>query len=277
MLQAGNQNGILREGEEQMDKKLRKKFFNGKFSFGSWITFTSTASAEIMAKAGFNWLAIDMEHSPISIERAQELIQVIELSGTIPLVRLSSNDPVQIKRIMDAGAYGIIVPNVSSSEDVLAAIRATKYPPIGSVGGGLARAQGYGASFEDYKSKINANSIVIVQIENKDAVDNIEDILTVRGLNGVIIGPYDLSGSYGVTGQLKHPKVRAAEKRVLEAAKKLKIPAGTHIVFPDAKELRRRIELGYRLVAFGVDMIFLLKECQGAIGAIKAAGHRSGR
>ena len=175
-----------------------------------------------MAKAGFNWLAIDMEHSPISIERAQELIQVIELSGTIPLVRLSSNDPVQIKRIMDAGAYGIIVPNVSSSEDVLAAIRATKYPPIGSRGVGLARAQGYGASFEDYKSKINANSIVIVQIENKDAVDNIEDILTVRGLNGVIIGPYDLSGSYGVTGQLKHPKVRAAEKRVLEAAKKLK-------------------------------------------------------
>lgn len=272
MLRTKNRNGILQERRgDAMDSGIRRKFFKAGFSFGSWITFTSTASAEIMAKAGFNWLAIDMEHSPISLERAQELIQVIELSGTIPLVRLSSNDPVQIKRVMDAGAYGIIVPNVGTAGDVLAAVRAAKYPPFGSRGVGLARAQGYGASFEDYRSKINRDGIVIVQIENKNAVENIEDILTVKGLNGVIIGPYDLSGSYGVTGRLKHPKVKAAEKRVLDAAKKKDIPAGTHIVFPDAKELRRRVNLGYCLIAFGVDMIFLLKECRDAIGTIKAA------
>ena len=159
-------------------RKLRKDFFRNGLSFGSWITFTSTASAEIMAKAGFNWLAIDMEHSPISIERAQELIQVIELSGTIPLVRLSSNDPVQIKRVMDAGAYGIIVPSVNTREDALAAIRATRYPPAGSRGVGLARAQGYGADFEKYKRSVNRDTIVIEQIEHKNAVECIEDILS---------------------------------------------------------------------------------------------------
>jgi 2-dehydro-3-deoxyglucarate aldolase len=211
-----------------------------------------------------------MEHSPISIERAQELIQVIELSGTIPLVRLSSNDPVQIKRVMDAGAYGVIVPNVRTAEDVSSAIRAAKYPPAGSRGVGLARAQGYGASFEDYRSKINKDGIVIVQIENKDAVEDIENILSVQGLNGVIIGPYDLSGSYGVTGQLTHPRVKAAEKTVLAAAKKAKIPCGTHIVFPDREELGRRIKLGYNLIAFGVDMIFVLKESKEAVDAMRS-------
>jgi len=253
-----------------MNKQLRNNFFKKGFSFGSWVTFTSTASAEIMARAGFNWLAIDMEHSPISIERAQELIQVIELSGTIPLVRLSSNDPIQIKRVMDAGAYGVIVPNISNSEDVIAAVRATRYPPFGSRGVGLARAQGYGASFEAYRDEISYNSIVIAQIENKEAVENIEDILAVKGLSGVMIGPYDLSGSYGVPGQLKHRKVKEAEMRVLEIAKRKRVSAGTHIVFPDVKELNQSIKLGYRILAFGVDMIFLLKESRDAIRAMKS-------
>lgn len=253
-----------------MNTKIRRQMFINDISFGSWITFTSTASAEIMAKAGFNWLAIDLEHSPIGIERAQELIQVIELNGTIPLVRLSNNDPIQIKRVMDAGAYGIIVPNVIGPEDVLAAIRATRYPPVGSRGVGLARAQGYGASFENYKSKINKESIVIVQIENKDAVENIEDIFKINGLTGAMIGPYDLSGSYGVPGALNHPLVKKAESRILEAAKKAKIPCGTHIVFPDKEELRRRVKLGYNIIAFGVDMIFMLKGCEDAVSAVKA-------
>lgn len=253
-----------------MDAKLVKNFFNGRLSFGSWITFTSTASAEIMAKAGFNWLAIDMEHSPIGLECAQELIQVIELSGTLPLVRLPANDAVLIKRVMDAGAYGVIVPNVKNAEDVLSAVRATRYPPSGFRGVGLARAQAYGANFEEYKNIINRSSIVIVQIENKEAVENIEDILQVKGLRGVIIGPYDLSGSYEVTGKLRHIKVRKAEDRVLEACRKYRIPAGIHIVFPDTKELRQRIRAGYRILAFGADMTFLLKECRAALAAFKS-------
>ena len=257
-----------------MDKGLRGKFLRNGFSFGSWVTFADTASAEIMAKAGFNWLAIDMEHSPIELQQAQQLIQVIELSGTIPLVRLPANDAVLIKRVMDAGAYGVIVPNIKAAEDVLLAVGATRYPPLGFRGVGLARAQGYGADFQGYKNIADSSSIVIAQIENKDAVDNIDDILQVKGLNAVIIGPYDLSGSYGVTGKLKHIKVREAEKRVLEACQKYKVACGTHIVFPDAKELRKRIKLGYRMLAFGVDMIFLLQECRMAIEAFESATSR---
>lgn len=252
-----------------MNVDLIKNFFSKGISFGSWITFSDASSAEIMAKAGFNWLAIDMEHSSISIESAQKLIRVIELSGTIPLVRLSSNDPVLIKRVMDAGAYGIIVPNVKDAKDTMAAIKSVRYPPYGLRGVGLARAQGYGADFEGYKKQINSSVIVIVQIENKDAVENVEEILASKGLSGAIVGPYDLSGSYGVPGELAHPLVKRAERKILAAARRLKVPAGTHIVFPDKKELRRRIKSGYSLIAFGVDMIFILKECREAVAAKK--------
>ncbi len=257
-----------------MDKKVRRNFFRNGFSFGSWITFTSTASAEIMARAGFNWLAIDMEHSPISIERAQELIQIIELSGTIPLVRLSSNDAVQIKRVMDSGAYGIIVPCVNKPEDALAAIKATRYPPAGLRGVGLARAQGYGNDFADYRKNLDSDAIVIAQIEHKEAVEHIDDILAVDGLTGIMIGPYDLSGSYGIPGQLEHKKVIAAQKKILEAAKRHGVPAGAHIVFPSARKLDRRVKDGYRILAFGVDMIFLLKECKDAMRAIQSVTRR---
>lgn len=253
-----------------MVKRAVKNFFQKGISFGSWITFTSTASAEIMAKAGFNWLAIDLEHSPISIERTQELIQVVELSGCIPLVRLSSNDPVQIKRVMDAGAQGIIVPAIRTAEDVQQAVEATRYPPLGTRGVGLSRAQDYGASFQEYRNWINRNAIVIALIENQEAVENISDILEVKELTGIIIGPYDLSGSCGVPGKLKDPKVIKAEKKILGAAKKKNIPAGIHIVFPDVRELKVRIKQGYRILAFGVDMTFLLRECSDAVLAIKS-------
>ena len=253
-----------------MNRTLRQNFFRNGFSFGSWITFTSTASAEIMARAGFSWLAIDMEHSPISIERAQELMQVIELGGTIPLVRLSSNDAVEIKRVMDSGAYGIIVPCVDSPEDISSAIAATRYPPTGTRGVGLARAQGYGGDFEEYKNRIDRDAIVIAQIEHKEAVERIDDILAVDGLTGIMIGPYDLSGSYGVPGKLDHPKVIAAEKMVLKAARRQGVPAGAHIVFPDAGKLKKKVKDGYTILAFGVDMIFLLKECKDAIGVIRS-------
>lgn len=261
-----------------MHSRLRKNFFKKGLSFGSWITFTSTASAEIMAKLGFNWLAIDLEHSPISIERTQELIQVIELSGCIPLVRLSSNDPVQIKRVMDAGAHGIIVPAVRIVGDVRQAVEATRYPPEGSRGVGLSRAQGYGASFSEYRNWINKNVIIIALIENQEAVENISDILEVKELTGIIIGPYDLSGSYAVAGELKDPKVIKAEKKILEAAKKKNVAVGIHIVFPDVKELKARIKQGYRILAFGVDMTFLFQECRLAMAAFRRiTAERKGR
>src|SRR3990167_863010 len=136
---------------------------NNKISIGSWITLAHPAIAEIMAKAGFEWLVIDLEHSVITIREAEELIRVIALCGVKPYVRLTANDPNQIKRVMDAGAQGIIVPMVKSADDVKKAADAMFYPPKGTRGVGLARAQNYGAGFDKYLAK-HANFDLIVQI-----------------------------------------------------------------------------------------------------------------
>ena len=129
---------------------LKNKLNNKQITIGSWITIGNTAVAEILAKAGFDWLVVDIEHSTISIDTVGDLIRVIDLAGVTPLVRLTSNDPNLIKRVMDAGAHGIIVPMVNSEKDAMDAVAATRSPPIGIRGVGLARAQGYGVSFTDY-------------------------------------------------------------------------------------------------------------------------------
>lgn len=252
-----------------MKNPLKKSLAGGKLTLGSWITFADTAAVEIMAKSGFDWLAVDMEHSPIDISAAQHLIQVIELCGTVPLVRVSSNDPIIIKRVMDAGAYGVIIPMINNAEDARKAISAVKYPPLGTRGVGLARAQGYGKSFEEYRDTINSQSVVIFQIEHKEAVENIDEILDVKGADALIIGPYDMSGSYGIPGEFDHPLMKNALARVLKAAKKSGMPLGIHIVYPDPRMLRKRIKEGYPFIAYGVDMIFLLEQCRQAMRSFR--------
>src|SRR5579885_2235656 len=131
------------------EPSLKQRLRSGDTTVGSWITLAHPAIAEIMAKAGFDWLVVDLEHSVITIREAEELIRVIELCGSVPLVRVSANEPVQIKRVMDAGAHGVVVPMVNSREDAARAVASVKYPPRGARGAGLARAQGYGTSFEE--------------------------------------------------------------------------------------------------------------------------------
>ena len=146
-------------------------------TLGSWITLAHPALAEIMSKSDFDWLTIDLEHSTISIREAEDLIRIISLNKKIPLVRLTSNDENQIKRIMDAGANGIIVPMIKTKEEALKAVQFCKYPPQGKRGVGLARAQGYGEKFNQYVKWEKNNSIIIVQIEHYKAVENLQDIL----------------------------------------------------------------------------------------------------
>ena len=203
-----------------MNDTLKKKLRRKTVTVGSWITIGHTAIAEIMAKAGFDWLAVDMEHSVITLHEAQQLIQVIELSGVAPLVRVGENSAYLIKRVMDAGAHGVIVPMINTKEDARNAVNAVKYPPLGTRGVGLARAQGYGMDFERYKNRVNRDSVVIAQIEHIKAIENLEDILSTEGIDAFFVGPYDLSGSLGIPGQLKHPKVVKALERVMKIAKR---------------------------------------------------------
>lgn len=246
-----------------------------KLTIGSWLTIAHPAIAEIMAKSGFDWIAVDLEHSVITIREAEELIRVIDLCGSTPLVRLTSNNSDQIKRVMDAGAYGVIVPMVNSPEEARKAVEAVKYPPFGRRGVGLARAQGYGRSFKEYLSWQKESSCVIVQIEHIDAVNNLEEILSVDGVNGYIVGPYDLSASMGVPGQFDHKDFLKAMDHIKLVSKKLNASGGIHIIEPNPTELEERVAEGYRFIAYSLDIRMLDAAC--ANGLAKLFPHKGAK
>ena len=248
-----------------LKEKLRKK----ELTIGSWISLGNTAIAEIMANAGFDWIVVDLEHSTISIEQAGELIRVIDLAGSFPLVRLTSNDENQIKRVMDAGAHGIVVPMVNSVEDAMRAISATRYAPQGNRGVGLARAQKYGAGFKDYLEWQKENPVVIVQIEHIDAIDHLEDIFSISNVDGFIIGPYDLSCSMGIPGEFKNPKFLEVMELIRDCAKQSDKPGGLHIVEPDRKLLNQSIKDGYCFIAYSVDIRMLDSVCREGLNHVK--------
>ncbi|MBP7055367.1 MAG: 2,4-dihydroxyhept-2-ene-1,7-dioic acid aldolase [Candidatus Omnitrophica bacterium] len=248
---------------------LKARLRSGKLTIGSWITIGNLSVAEIMARAGFDWLAIDMEHSAITLDKAQELIQVIGLCGTPALVRVGENDPVVIKRVMDAGAQGVIVPMINSARDALAAVRAVKYPPMGTRGVGLARAQGYGLGFSAYAGWVNRGSIVIAQIEHITAVDNLDEILAVDGIDAFIVGPYDLSASMGIPGKFEDLRVKNALSRIMRTAKVHKAVAGFHVIPPNAKEVLKKVREGYRFVGFSLDTLFLGAKCRDEFSLLK--------
>jgi 2-keto-3-deoxy-L-rhamnonate aldolase RhmA len=249
-------------------ESLKSKLSKGKLTIGSWITLAHPAIAEIMSRAGFDWLAVDLEHSVITIREAEELIRIIALSGVAPLVRLSANNPVQIKRVMDAGAHGAIVPMVNSAADAEAAVEAVRYPPKGKRGVGLARAQGYGSSFERYREWLNRETVVIVQVEHIEAVNNLEAILSVDGVDGFIVGPYDLSGSLGVPGQFDQPVVKEAMERIRSIGIASGKAFGIHIIEPDVQELRHRVEEGYNFLAYSLDIRMLDTACRSGLEVI---------
>jgi 2-dehydro-3-deoxyglucarate aldolase len=244
---------------------LKEKLRNHQLTIGSWITLAHPALPEIMAKAGFEWLVVDLEHSVITIREAEELIRVIDLCGVTPLVRLTANNPAQIKRVMDAGAHGVIVPMVNNAEQALAAVSAVYYPPKGNRGVGLARAQGYGARFQEYLAWQETGAVVIAQIEHIEAVNNLDAIFQVPGIDGYIIGPYDLSGSLGVPGRFDHPQFLEAMKEIGLAAARHHKPGGVHVVEPSPEETRKFIKEGYCFLAYSLDTRLLDVSCRSGL------------
>jgi len=236
---------------------LKAKLKRGELCLGTWITLGHSAIAEIFARAGFDWLVVDLEHSTISIDQAGEMIRAIDLSGSAPLVRLTSNDINLIKRVMDAGAHGIVVPNINTPEEAMEAVAATRYAPHGCRGVGLGRAQQYGPGFKDYLEWQKDGPVVIVMIENQIALDRLEEIFSVPGVDGFIIGPYDLSCSMGIPGEFDRPEFLIAMKRILSAGLKAGCAAGLHIIEPDPARLQQVITEGYRFVAYSVDIRML--------------------
>ncbi len=252
----------MRESADpRVPNPLKHSLRNNSLTVGSWVTIGHPSIVEIMARAGFDWLAVDMEHSVIDLPTAQVLIAAIQAQGIVPLVRVGENDPKLIARVMDAGAAGIIVPMVNSKELADQAVRAVRYPPRGNRGVGLARAQGYGLGFEAYASTVNDETVVIAQIEHIAAVEALEDIVSVDGIDGVMVGPYDLSGSLGRPGKFDDPAVLQALSKVESVCRARKVPLGFHVIQPDARLAREKIEKGYRFLAFSLDSLFLGQSC----------------
>ena len=245
--------------------KLKTALNRNKLTIGSWITMPSTGIAEILCRSGLDWLTIDLEHSVISLGEAEQLIRVIDLSGVAPLIRLTSHDANQIKRVLDSGAHGLIVPNVKNAAEVDEIKRAAYYPPAGERGVGLARAQGYGDNFGGHWKWLESNLVIIVQIENVEAVNNIRDILAHDTVDGLIIGPFDLSASMGIPGEFQHPDFLSALSKIKATADELNKPMGIHIIEPDQEQLRQRIASGYRFIAYSLDFEMIRVGVNGAI------------
>jgi len=248
---------------------LKNLIKSRKLTFGSWITLREPAVVEMLSRAGFDWLVVDMEHSAITLDIAQDLIRVIELSGVAPLVRIGANDPIIIKRVMDAGAHGVIVPMVSSRSDAERAISSVYYPPRGRRSVGLTRAQGYGLGFQKYLDWQNQGPIVVVQIEHVDALENLEEILSVDGVDASIIGPYDLSGSIGFPGEFHRKKVADALSRYEKVCKGMEKPMGYHVVNPDPNEVKGYIKRGYTFIAIGIDTLYLGVKCNEVLRDVR--------
>lgn len=248
---------------------LKRQLARGRQSFGCWVTLAHPLIPELLAPAGFDWLCVDMEHSSIDLGDLLPLIISIEANGMVPLVRVGENDPNLIKRVMDAGAYGVIVPNVNSVADAQNAVDAVKYPPHGRRGVGLYRAQGYGHRFKQYKQWLERESVVIIQIEHKDALADIDNIFSVKGIDAFMIGPYDLSASMGKPGDDHSTAVKAAMGKILAAGKRHGLTAGFHAIPFDAKAAVNYARQGFKFLAFSLDTIILSTAASTAMRSIR--------
>jgi len=236
-----------------MRNELKRRLSRGEQVYGTWITVESPMATEMLSSLGFDYFVFDTEHSPLDIYMAQTLMQAMRgYSKTTPIVRVNWNDLVQIKRALDIGAYGVLVPWVNNKEEAEMAVKATRYAPNGLRGCGPRRA----AMFDpDYLQTADDEILVICQIETKEAVENIEEIVSVEGVDVSYIGPADLSASYGHLGNQSHPDVQKAIDRVFDATKAAGKATGVHQA--SGKTIEDRMEKGYNFITIGNDLIYM--------------------
>ncbi len=239
-------------------KKLRDQLKNGGFSIGSWMQIPNGSVAEIMGRAGYDWVAVDLEHGSISVHQLPDLFRALELGDTLPLARLAQGNIKDCKQALDAGAAGVIVPMVESKEQLIAVRDACRWPPGGTRGVGFSRANLFGENFKEYCEEAQA-PLLIAMVENISAVDNLDGILQVEGLDAVLVGPYDLSASMEITAQFNHKDFQDTMGNIRSNAEKYNVPCGIHIVDPYPEELKKRKDEGFRFLAYSIDAVFLSK------------------
>jgi len=250
---------------------FREKMHSGNPVLGSWINTGSTVVAELMAQLPFDFLTLDAEHSPIGVAEVHALSQAIRAGGRdcACLVRLPGTRYETVKRFMDAGAQGVIAPMVNTREQAQEVVDAVKYPPHGRRGVGFAPSNGYGLRLAGHLAGEHRQSAVIVQIEHVDALRNLDAILSVPGVDGAMIGPYDLSASMGKAGAFDDPELVAATTAIREACARNKVCAGIHVVQPNPDEAVARIAQGFRFIAYSLDITMLAACASAGLAAIR--------
>ena len=248
--------------------KLRELFQNGKPIINSWLAIPSSFSAEVMANQGWDSVTIDMQHGLIDYPNAVTMLQAISTTGTVPLTRVNWNEPGQIMKILDAGCYGIICPMVSNKEEAERFVQACMYPPRGYRSFGPVRGLIYGGA--DYADHANDEILKFAMIETKEALSNLDEIMSTKGLDGIYIGPADLSLAVGSEPSFDIPDTSPVFKvilEVLEHAKKHNIIPGIHNMSPEYAE--KMIKLGFKLVTVGADQRYMSAGAKAAVEKIK--------
>ena len=249
--------------------RLKKSLNNRELIFGGWISYDHPSIAETFALTGFDFISIDMEHAPISISSAQRIISISQAHKIPCLPRPVSHSNDFFKPLLDSGADGLIVQMVETLDEVKEISGFLKYPPLGRRTYGVNRAQAFGLNFTNYVDNWNNESILIAQIESQKGVKNIESIVSHPTVDGVMIGPYDLSGSLGVPGETNHPKVIEAAKIVINTCKKYNKSCGTQISNPDKNNINDAIKEGYTFVILSSDLFILSNWSQNIKTTIK--------
>ena len=244
---------------------FKERIENNETLHGMIVTMNPSSVTEMLSECGYDWLWFDMEHAPLSLMDVQQMAQA-KSRECAALVRIPVNSGEWIRRVLDLGVEGIIVPHVNTKAETERAVDASYYPPEGSRSVGMARCSCYGMD-GDYKKKANGRRLLFVQVEHKVGVENIEEIVQVSGLDGIIIGPYDLSGSYGKLGLIHDPEVLEAIEKVLDTCKRYQKTIG--IFAKHAEDAKNYIEQGFQLVATGVDIHFLWNAAKESVSQVK--------
>jgi len=242
----------------------------GEDTIGSFLGLGSPHITEMFGHAGFDWLVLETEHSAVDIEGVERMLMAISGTSATPIVRVSRVDPLEIGRALDVGAMGVVVPMVRTASDVRTIVSATRYPPVGTRGFGPLRASRYGQDYHDYLNRANDNILVAIIVETREAIENLDEIAAVPGLDVMFLGLYDLCLSYGLNpNEMPFPAIDARIDQVLEAGKRHGVAVGTGVGSPE--ELRKRREQGFRFLSYGTDYFLLSAAARAGIEAFRAS------
>lgn len=248
-----------------MIKPFQSAVKSGQQLNGLLISIPSPELVEIVSRTGFDWLFFDLEHSAMGFETLQNLLRCVS-DSCYAAVRVPEATSAYVAKVLDAGAEGVIFPRISTEEQARKAVSFCKYPPLGNRGVGLSRAQGYGNTFSEYLKVANERVACILQIEDKQGAANVSRISAVEGVDALFVGPYDLSMSMGIPGEVTHDRIIRIIREIPEASSK---DVGFGILATDIASIKEYTGLGYSLMACGIDSQLLNAGARQLLNAVK--------